>query len=168
MLLDIDLSQPDLVARSAHGAPPRVSDALARLLDECGFDVNDFVVDEQARSELAEMIGVVGGMLRVQCLSTGEERLYSTGTGSAWLASILSDLDEGHFGGAVRSQAVEHAHRPRRATRRAMHSLHADFEDTTPQVHLRSPEVSEHWLRGFGVARERRRADPFFGALAAG
>ena len=43
------------------------------------------------------MLGLVGGVIIVRRISTGEERLYSTGPGSAWFASLMSDLQQGHF-----------------------------------------------------------------------
>ena len=43
-------------------------------------------------------------MLRVRCWSTGEERVYPTGSGSAWLGAFLMDLGGGHFARAARGR----------------------------------------------------------------
>ncbi len=82
---------------------PPTAEALAGVLRSKGFELRDFEVDEETgASGLAEMFGVVGGLLRVRCWSTGEERMYSTGTGSTWLGAFLMDLARGHFARALR------------------------------------------------------------------
>ena len=138
MQVDLDLSQADLVYREPP-APP-VAPAALSLLVECGYDIADFVVDEEARSELALSLGLTGGLLRIQCRSTGEDRIYSTGRGSAWMASVLGDLDEGHFAGAVRS---------RRALSPSRQAARPEFADTVPDVRLpafgSSPALPRRW-----------------------
>ena len=138
MQVDLDLSQADLVYREPP-APP-VAPAALSLLVECGYDIADFVVDEEARSELALSLGLTGGLLRIQCRSTGEDRIYSTGHGSAWMASVLGDLDEGHFAGAVRRG---------RALSPSQQAARPEFADTVPDVRLpafgSSPALPRRW-----------------------
>ena len=81
---------------------PRSSQALSRVLDAKGFALDDFEFEEDAGTGMSEMF--VGGLLRVRCGSTGEERLYSTGIGSTWLGTFLADLDRGHFASAARAR----------------------------------------------------------------
>lgn len=75
---------------------------LSGLLRSWGHDADDFEVEEDQRSELAELFGLVGGIVIVRRRSTGEERLYATGLGSAWFGSLLMDLARGHFAPASR------------------------------------------------------------------
>ena len=70
-----------------------------------GFEVGDFALEEAPTSALARMLGVPGGVLKVHCHSTGEERLYSTGAGSAWFGAFVMDLGKGHFAAAAREHA---------------------------------------------------------------
>ena len=49
------------------------------------------------RRAWSDLFDGIGGMLRVRCCSTGEERVYPTGSGSAWLGAFLMDLGGGHF-----------------------------------------------------------------------
>jgi hypothetical protein len=70
---------------------------LAGLLRAWGHDADDFQVEEDRHSPVAELFGVGGGVVIVRRRSTGEERLYATGLGSAWFGSLLMDLARGHF-----------------------------------------------------------------------
>jgi hypothetical protein len=81
---------------------PRPTQALNAALRSRGFEIDDFRVEEDTSSALARLLGIVDGILRVRCRSTGEERIYSMGTGSAWLGSFLMDLTRGHFADALR------------------------------------------------------------------
>lgn len=72
--------------------------ALGVLLSSRGFDLNDFHIVEDHDSDLVHLLGLVGGVVTVRRISTGEERLYTTGPGSAWFAALLMDLEQGHFG----------------------------------------------------------------------
>jgi hypothetical protein len=83
--------------------PPETSRALQAALRSRGFATEDFRVEEESDPELSHALGVVGGILKVRCRSTGEERLYSTGAGSGWLGAFLMDLGRGHFADALRS-----------------------------------------------------------------
>jgi len=74
------------------------SAALGNLLRSRGFDLADFEIAEDQDSELVNLLGLVGGIVTVRRLSTGEERLYTTGPGSAWFAALLMDLEQGLFG----------------------------------------------------------------------
>jgi hypothetical protein len=86
----------------AANQPPATSHALTGVLRSKGFEVRDFDVREDDATALADLFGVVGGLLRVRCFSTGEERMYPTGSGSAWLGAFLMDLGRGHFASAAR------------------------------------------------------------------
>jgi hypothetical protein len=90
---------------ATHAAHPATSSALEAALRARGFAAEDFRLEEEHDSELAEELGVAGGILKVRCRSTGEERLYATGTGSGWLGAFLMDLARGHFARAARNDA---------------------------------------------------------------
>ena len=70
---------------------------LGGLLRSWGHNADDFEVEEDQDSELAHLFGLVGGIVIVRRRSTGEERLYATGLGSAWFGTLLMDLARGHF-----------------------------------------------------------------------
>ena len=74
------------------------SAALGSLLRSRGFDLADFEIAEDQDSDLVNLLGLVGGIVTVRRISTGEERLYTTGPGSAWFAALLMDLEQGLFG----------------------------------------------------------------------
>ena len=74
---------------------------LAGLLRSWGHDADDFEVEEDHSSELADLFGLAGGVIVVRRRSTGEERLYATGLGSAWFGTLLMDLARGHFAARV-------------------------------------------------------------------
>lgn len=92
------------IAMESRTAPdsPRAPHALSGVLRAKGFLVDDFELEEDNAPGLAAMFGGVSGLLRVRCCSTGEERMYSTGSGSAWLGAFLMDLGGGHFARAAR------------------------------------------------------------------
>lgn len=75
--------------------------ALHSVLRAHGLDVDNFEFEEH-ESGLADLLGGSGGILAVKCHSTGEERLYATGTDSAWLGAFMMDLGSGHFGKLAR------------------------------------------------------------------
>ncbi|HEY0855882.1 MAG TPA: hypothetical protein VGE16_02430 [Albitalea sp.] len=85
---------------TAHDSREKVT-LLKGLLQSWGHDADDFEVEEDQRSELAALFGLVGGIVIVRRRSTGEERLYATGLGSAWFGSLLMDLGRGHFATAT-------------------------------------------------------------------
>jgi hypothetical protein len=91
-----------LVSSSRPGA----SQALSGVLRAKGFELGDFELDEDEAFAHADFFGLMSGLLRVKCWSTGEERMYSTGAGSAWLGAFLMDLGGGHFARAVRGAAT--------------------------------------------------------------
>ena len=82
--------------------PQRHTQAVTGVLRAKGFAVGDFELDEDDQPALSKLFGVLGGLLRVRCTSTGEERVYSTGSGSVWLGAFLMDLGRGAFAGAAR------------------------------------------------------------------
>jgi hypothetical protein len=87
---------------TASADSPRVTQALSGVLRAKGFAVDDFEVEEESAPDFGDLLGALGGLLRVRCFSTGEERLYPTGSGSAWLGAFLMDLGSGLFARAAR------------------------------------------------------------------
>ena len=83
---------------------PPASDALSGVLRAKGFEVADFEVEEDEAPAWSDLFDGIGGVLRVRCCSTGEERVYPTGSSSAWLGAFLMDLGGGHFSRAVRGR----------------------------------------------------------------
>jgi len=83
--------------RAPVPATPDKIQVLHGLLRSWGHDADDFQVEEDRSPALAELFGVAGGVVIVRRRSTGEERLYATGLGSAWFGSLLMDLARGHF-----------------------------------------------------------------------
>lgn len=75
--------------------------ALRQLLQSRGHDVRDFEIEEDARSGISQLLGLAGGILTLRRRSTGEIRVYSAGPGSAWFASVASDLERGYFRAAT-------------------------------------------------------------------
>jgi len=71
--------------------------AVCALLRQWGLDPIDFAIEDHHGAGIANMLGLDGGILAVHRISTGEERLYATGVGSAWLGALLMDLGRGHF-----------------------------------------------------------------------
>ena len=88
--------------QAARRTPPALSHALSGVLRAKGFEVADFEVEEDERPAWSDLFDGIGGVLRVRCCSTGEERVYPTG--STWLGAFLMDLGGGHFARAVRGR----------------------------------------------------------------
>ena len=120
---------------------PHVGLALLALLEDLGYAPADFDIVDEPHSALARELGLLGGLLQLTCRSTGEERLYSTGRGSAWMASVLGDLNAGCFGQARRDSG------PSPAQRSAQHAAQ-EFADTTPDVRLQAYEADMSAPRG--------------------
>lgn len=80
----------------------RASHALSSVLRAKGFEIGDFELEDDTAPALSDLLGLRSGLLRVRCCSTGEERMYPTGSGSAWLGAFLMDLGGGHFARAAR------------------------------------------------------------------
>jgi len=78
---------------------------LNGLLRSWGHNAEDFEIEEDHSSELAHLFGLAGGIVIVRRVSTGEERLYATGLGSAWFGSLLMDLARGHFAASSNRQS---------------------------------------------------------------
>jgi hypothetical protein len=91
-------SQEETMKSATRNYDGNTSAALGNLLRSKGFDLADFEIAEDQDSDLVNLLGLVGGIVTVRRLSTGEERLYSTGPGSAWFAALLIDLEQGLFG----------------------------------------------------------------------
>jgi hypothetical protein len=83
-------------------AASQASRALSGVLHAKGFEIADFEVEEDETPAHSDLFGLVDGLLRVRCWSTGEERIYPTGSGSVWLGAFLMDLGGGHFASAAR------------------------------------------------------------------
>lgn len=83
-------------------AATSTSQALCSVLRAKGFALRDFELDADEAPAHADLFGVMSGLLRVKCCSTGEERVYPMGSGSAWLGAFLMDLGGGHFARAAR------------------------------------------------------------------
>lgn len=81
---------------------PVACSAVSGVLRAKGFELGDFELDEDDVGSQDDLLSLVGSLLRVRCFSTGEERVYPTGAGSAWLGAFLMDLGGGHFSRAVR------------------------------------------------------------------
>jgi hypothetical protein len=81
--------------------------ALADLLRSRGFDLADFEISEDEDSELVNLLGLVGGIVSVRRISTGEVHSYATGAGSAWFGALLMDMARGRF--APREPRPAHA-----------------------------------------------------------
>jgi hypothetical protein len=82
------------------------SQALSGVLRAKGFELGDFKLDEDDAPAHADFFGLMSGLVRVKCWSTGEERVYPTGAGSAWLGAFLMELGGGHFAHAARGAAT--------------------------------------------------------------
>ncbi len=95
------MSQPTASIRSA-----RTSQALAAVLRDEGRDVRDFESEEGPASQISPQgMLVLGPLLRIRCVSTGEERIYSVGSGFTWLRPFMHDLGEGRFAHVVHAAA---------------------------------------------------------------
>lgn len=75
--------------------------ALRQMLASRGMDPRDFEIHEDCRSGISLLLGLAGGVLTLRRRSTGEIRVYASGPGSAWFATISGDLDRGYFRGAT-------------------------------------------------------------------
>lgn len=74
---------------------------LRQMLLSRGLDPRDFEIHEDSRSGISQLLGLAGGVLTMRRRSTGEIRVYASGPGSAWFATIAGDLDRGYFRGAT-------------------------------------------------------------------
>jgi len=78
---------------------------LRHMLHARGFDVRDFDIEEDTHSGISQLLGLAGGILTLRRRSTGEIRVYAAGPGSAWFATICTDLDRGYFKAATPAPA---------------------------------------------------------------
>ena len=90
------------IPSAATATGSQTTTAVSGLLQAKGFEVADFDLNEDEAPAMADAFGLMGGLLRVRCWSTGEVRVYPTGSGSAWLGAFLMDLGGGHFARAAR------------------------------------------------------------------
>lgn len=77
---------------------------VRRLLAARGMDARDFDIADDPRSGISQLLGLPGGVLTLRRRSTGEIRVYASGAGSAWFATISADLDRGYFRAATASR----------------------------------------------------------------
>lgn len=92
------------------GSTPAASDklvALRQMLAARGMDPRDFDIEEDHRSGISQLLGLAGGVLTLRRRSTGEIRVYASGPGSAWFATIAADLDRGYFRPATPSAGFQ-------------------------------------------------------------
>ena len=81
---------------------PHATQALQAALRSRGFELDDFRLCIDSASAWSQSFEAPGGLLKVRCRSTREERLYPLGSGSAWLGAFTTDLVGGHFARARR------------------------------------------------------------------
>ena len=74
---------------------PHATQALHAALRSRGFELDDFRLCIDNASAGSQSLGMPGGLIKVRCRSTREERLYPIG--SAWLGAFTTDLVGGHF-----------------------------------------------------------------------
>ena len=72
--------------------------AIGDLLRTRGFALDDFSVVQDHSPQLRDLFGLVGGVVVVRRLSSGQERTYAAGTGTAWYGALAADIEAGHFG----------------------------------------------------------------------
>ena len=72
--------------------------AIGDLLSARGFALEDFAVVEDHSPQLNDLFGLVGGVVVVRRISSGEERVYAAGMGTAWYGALAADIDAGRFG----------------------------------------------------------------------
>lgn len=73
--------------------------AMRGFLHATGWDAADFELHIDAAPLTARLGRPHDKILTVKRRSTAQERLYYAGPFSAWLAQLLQDVEQGHFGG---------------------------------------------------------------------
>jgi hypothetical protein len=91
------MSSPTRPSPTSRPIAHEKAQLLGGLLRSWGHDADDFEVEEDRSPALADLFGLAGGLVVVRRRSTGEERLYATGIGSAWFGTLLMDFSRGHF-----------------------------------------------------------------------
>lgn len=89
------------MARMPAAANSEKVTALRQMLASRGMDPRDFEIEEDTRSGISQLLGLTGGVLTLRRRSTGEIRVYASGPGSAWFATIATDLERGYFRAAT-------------------------------------------------------------------
>jgi len=82
----------------APAASNPASQAIGDLLSARGFALEDFDVVHDLSPHLNDLFGLAGGVVVVRRRSSGDERAYAAGTGSAWFSALVADIDAGYFG----------------------------------------------------------------------
>jgi len=72
--------------------------AIGDMLSARGFALDDFDVVHDLSPHLNDLFGLAGGVVVVRRRSSGDERAYAAGTGSAWYGALVADIDAGYFG----------------------------------------------------------------------
>lgn len=68
---------------------------VGQMLASAGYDANDFEIQADRSSPLAQLFRLAGGLLVVKRRSTGEARFYATDSESSWADTLMSDLEHG-------------------------------------------------------------------------
>jgi len=82
---------------------------ILHLFEASGLNADDFEIEECDGQGSVNLLGLDGGIILIRRVSTGQERLYATGPGSAWFGSIFMDLGWGHFGSTALVLPASHA-----------------------------------------------------------
>lgn len=77
---------------------PQACAAMRAALANGGHDPRDFELSLDEESQLNALLGISERLLTVRRRSNGEERLYSAGAHTPWLAELLHDVASGLFG----------------------------------------------------------------------
>lgn len=95
----------DIMLRDFAGDSDKAA-TLRDLLLLWGHDPSDFSIEEHLSSELADALGLDGGMVVIRRGSNGEERYYATGGGFSWSGALAMDLGGGEFGPPSSGMAI--------------------------------------------------------------
>ncbi|MEO6744698.1 MAG: hypothetical protein ABIS28_17205 [Caldimonas sp.] len=99
---DKSIAPPVASVAELSSVATQATQALQAALASRGFALDDFRLHIDSASTWSQWFGVSGGLIKVRCRSTREERLYPLGSGSAWLGAFTTDLVGGHFASARR------------------------------------------------------------------
>ena len=83
---------------------PQATAVLHAALRSRGYELDDFRLCVDGATDWSQSLGMPAGLIKVRCHSTGEERIYPLGAGSAWLGAFVMDLGGGHFARAARTR----------------------------------------------------------------
>ncbi len=72
--------------------------AMRAFLHAMGWDASDFTIQVEPAPALSRLMGVQDRLVTVACRSSGQQRSYTAGPFSSWLAELLQDVEQGGFG----------------------------------------------------------------------